>query len=233
MNWKLSIAGGFAFFSLAASAAAQPCQTDRFKDLVCGDGRDAVRVFEETMSPSKRYAIGWRMKRGKPLLAEHPDTEDVENVLIRLSDGAVLAVLGGNRWTRAGYRANQYDTDAVWSADERAVIESASQRWDTYALTYVTIANGDKAATADLLPLVLSAAKATLPKKARDDYVLRVRHDRPALFEKGSRLRVGTVLYVPRGESDRWLDLTLRISEKGGVPKASVVGVTKGARKER
>ena len=102
MNWMLvRMRRHPPFSSLAASAAAQPCPIDRYKDLVCGDGRDAVRVFEETMSPSKRYAIGWRMKAGKPLPAEHPDTEDVENVLMRLNDGVVLAVLGGNRWTRA------------------------------------------------------------------------------------------------------------------------------------
>ena len=40
-----------------------------------------------------------------------PDAEGVENVLVRLSDGEVLAVLGGNYWTRGEYRANQFDTD--------------------------------------------------------------------------------------------------------------------------
>ena len=111
------------------------------------------------------------------------------------------------------------------------MVEISSGRWDTYALTYVVIADSDKAATADLLALVLPATKATVPKQVRDGYVLRVRADRPAIFEKGGRLRIGTVLYVPRGASNRWLDVTLKITQQGGVPKATLVGVKRGTRK--
>lgn len=230
-SFALTIGTSAILLALVSSATAQSCAIDRYKDLVCGDGRDAVRVFEDTMSPSKRYAFGWRMKAGKPLPKEHADPEGVENVLVRLNDGVVLAVLGGNYWTRAQYRANQYDSIATWAADERAVVEISSGRWDTYALTYVVIADSDKAATADLLALVLPATKATVPKQVRDGYVLRVRADRPAIFEKGGRLRIGTVLYVPRGASNRWLDVTLKITQQGGVPKATLVGVKRGTRK--
>jgi hypothetical protein len=225
VNCKSLIAGGFAFFALAAGAAAQPCQIDRYKDLVCGDGRDAVRVLPGTTSPSKRFAFGWRMKGGQRVPVNGPDREeDVENVLVRLIDGAVLATLGGHHWTLGDRHANQLDTVATWSADEDTVVETQSGRWSTEAQTYAAVA-GDKAATLDLLRLFEPQIRAKMAKEFRDEYGLRVRSDDPATFEKNGRLRIGTVMHVPHVGKTRWFDVTLQISQMGGAPQAKVVSI--------
>jgi hypothetical protein len=67
--------------------------------LTCGQGDGAARVIDKTMSPSKRLALAWRSM-------DHPPTEpaedydDLELLLIRLKDGAVLS----RRMTYLGHR---------------------------------------------------------------------------------------------------------------------------------
>ena len=86
-----------------------------------------MRIFADTTSPSKKYAFAWRGPEGLPSGRDIP-SNGVENVLIRLSDGAVLAKLGGEYWATGQMRANRYDLLAVWSPDSRAVIEVANSR---------------------------------------------------------------------------------------------------------
>ena len=64
-----------------------PCQPDKDGGLTCGSGPGAARVVEGTMSPSKRFAFAWRAPGSSS--ADDPDPDKVENLLIRISDGAV------------------------------------------------------------------------------------------------------------------------------------------------
>ena len=77
-----------------AAAHAQACVADQHGDLVCGEGKAAMRVVADTTSPSKNYAFAWRGEQGLPSGREAPPS-GVENLLIRIADGAVLARLGG------------------------------------------------------------------------------------------------------------------------------------------
>src|SRR3954452_8256557 len=81
----------------AAAVNAQACVADRHGDLVCGEGKAAMRVVADTTSPSKEYAFAWRSEQGQPSGSDQPPS-GVENLLIRISDGAVLAKLGGKYW---------------------------------------------------------------------------------------------------------------------------------------
>ena len=151
-------------------------------------------------------------------------------MLVWLVDGAVL---GKPRRADLDYgrqRASLYESYASWSPDSRVVVETASDKRETYALTYVALEGGDKAATLDLLNLVLPAATAKLPKRDRDEYVMRVRYDDPATFETGERLRIGVVFSIPARGHWTFFDVTLQLSRRDGRPAAKVVAVrrTKG-----
>jgi hypothetical protein len=80
----------FALASGLAAAEVGPCRPDNRHGLACGDGDGAARVIEKTMSTSKRLALAWRSM-------DHPPTEPAEDddnlelLLIRLKDGAVLS----------------------------------------------------------------------------------------------------------------------------------------------
>ena len=62
---------------------------------MCGEGKAAMRVVADTTSPSKNYAFAWRSEQGLPSGRDLPPA-GVENLLIRIADGAVLAKLGGD-----------------------------------------------------------------------------------------------------------------------------------------
>ena len=106
---------------LAVAAPAQACDTAADGAIVCGTGSDAMRVFADTASPDLRFAVAWR-DRSRPGSAE-PDVNDVDNVLVRLTDGAVLLKLGGNHWETEELRANRRDEIAVWSKNSRWMVE--------------------------------------------------------------------------------------------------------------
>ena len=112
----------------AAAVHAQACVGDRQGVLVCGEGKAAMRVVADTISPSKEYAFAWRSEQGLPSGRDETPS-GVENLLIRISDGAVLAKLGGKYWATEEMRANRTDLLAAWSPDSRAVIEVANSRW--------------------------------------------------------------------------------------------------------
>jgi len=68
-----------------AGARADSCVADQHGGTVCGEGKRAMRVFADTISPSKKYAFAWRSAEGLPSGRDLP-SKGVENVLIRLAD---------------------------------------------------------------------------------------------------------------------------------------------------
>ncbi|WP_156433991.1 hypothetical protein [Bradyrhizobium retamae] len=106
-----------------------------------------MRVFADTISPSKNYAFAWRSAQGLPSGQDVP--ADVENVLIRVTDGAVLTTLSGTHWETGEIRANRYELIAAWSPDSRAVVEVANSRWESDSFAYYLI-HGAAATKLDL-----------------------------------------------------------------------------------
>jgi len=106
----LLVAGG-------ASAASAKCKPIERETTVCQDGRKILRIIRQSISPTKRYAVGWTVEDGKNAKAnqEMADLEEdqrqadepvgrsfstenrdhVWNYLVRLSDGKALKRLDG------------------------------------------------------------------------------------------------------------------------------------------
>ena len=205
-----------------AAAWGEACVADQRGGLVCGAGKDALRVFANTTSPSRNYAFAWRTAQGLPSGDDIPN--DVENVLIRVSDGAVLAKLGGTYWETGGMRANRYDLLAAWSPDSRSVIEVANSRWDSDSFAYYRI-DGATATRLDLRALVEPVMTARLPPRNRQGNSFRVREDLPVTLDARGRLSFTAMLYVPKGETSNDYKVQVNIRTTGGKPSAQVVSV--------
>src|SRR3954451_21938596 len=95
--WAFTLVLIALYVQQAAAVHAQACVADPHGDLVCGEGKTAMRVVADTTSPSKEYAFAWRNEQGLRLGSDQPPS-GVENLLVRISDGAVLAKLGGKYW---------------------------------------------------------------------------------------------------------------------------------------
>ena len=209
----------------AAQTAAvwgEACIADPRGGLVCGAGKGALRVFANTISPSRNYAFAWRTAQGLPSGDDIPN--DVENVLIRVSDGAVLAKLGGTYWETGGMRANRYDLLAAWSPDSRSVIEVANSRWDSDSFAYYRI-EGATATKLDLRALVEPVMTARLPPRNRQGNSFRVREDLPVTLDARGRVRFTAMLYVPKGETSNDYKVQVNVRTTGGKPSAQVVSV--------
>ena len=205
-----------------AAVRAQACVADQSDVLVCGTGKDASRVFANTISPSRNYAFAWRTAQGLPSGRDAPN--NVENVLIRVTDGAVLATLGGTYWETGEIRANRYELMAAWSPDSRAVIEVANSRWDSDSFAYYRI-DGATAARLDLRALVEPVVTARLPPRNRQGNSFRVREDRPVTLDARGRLCFTAMLYVPKGETSNDYKVVVNVRTQGGKPSAQVVSM--------
>jgi hypothetical protein len=170
----------------AAPVRAEACVADQKGVPICGEGKGAMRVFADTISPSKQYAFAWRSPEGLPSGDVTPS--GVENVLVRLSDGTVVTKLGGEYWATGQMRANRYDLIAAWSPDSRAVIEVANSRWDSDSFVYYAV-DGATVTTVDLRALVEPAMKAKLPARKRDGHSFRVREDLPVTLDARGHAR--------------------------------------------
>jgi hypothetical protein len=204
-----------------AAGHAQACVADQHGDLVCGEGKGAMRVVADTTSPSKTYAFAWRSEQGLPSGHDLPPS-GVENLLIRIADGAVLAKLGGQYWATGEMRANRYDLLAAWSPDSRSVIEVANSRWDSDSFAYYRI-DGATATRLDLRAVVEPVLIARLPPRNREGNSFRVHEDLPVTLDARGRLRFTAMLYVPKGETSSDYVVQVNIRDRGGKLSAQVV----------
>jgi hypothetical protein len=182
-----------------------------------------MRVVADTTSPSKEYAFAWRSEQG--LSSGRDETPSgVENLLIRISDGAVLAKLGGKYWATEEMRANRADLLAAWSPDSRSVIEVANSRWDSDSFAYYRI-DGATATKLDLRALVEPVMTARLPPRNRQGNSFRVREDLPVTLDARGRLNFTAMLYVPKSETSNDYKVAVNIRTQGGKPSALVVSM--------
>jgi hypothetical protein len=211
-----------AFLPAVAEAG---CITDQYGGLVCGEGKDAVRVFDDTTSPSKKFALGWRDVDGIPTGDKMPAGE-VEHVLIRLDDGAVLGTLPGDYWDTGAMHANRYEVFAAWSPDSRAVVEVGNGRWDTTSFACFVI-DGGNATKLDLLALVAPALRAKLPASQREGRAFRVLQEEGVKLDAHGHLRFKASLFIPKSESSLDYAVAVDIASSGAEPKARIVSVQK------
>jgi hypothetical protein len=180
-----------------AAGAEAPCVPDQHQSFICGTGQGAIRVFPETIAPSGKLAFGWRTPKGLPSGASEPSGA-VENVLIRLPDGAVLGTLGSTYWASGEMRANRRDLIAAWSPDSRAVVEVENSRWETESLRFHGIGDGD-VVSLDLRDLVERAVSQAAGGAAKGR-VFRVREDLPVKLDSGGHLSFAAILFFPKSE---------------------------------
>jgi hypothetical protein len=203
------------------TACEAACVADQHGGMICGEGKDAARIIDDTTSPDKKLAIAWRCAAGMPADEKEP-AGDVEDVIIRLEDGAVLGKLGGQYWNTGTMRPNRDEFYASWSPDSRAVVEVSTGRWETTAFAYYAI-DGSKATKVDLLSQVASAAKAKIPASLRQIRVFRVMAEEGLKVDNRGRLGFTVLLFEPKQEeTERAFAASVTIKTKNGQPAARV-----------
>ncbi|MGJ4996619.1 hypothetical protein ACQR0Z_19505 [Bradyrhizobium sp. HKCCYLS3077] len=194
---RLATLVAVAFQTLSSClAAGAACIPDQSRSFICGEGRDAIWVFPDTIAPSRKLAFGWRTSAGLPSGQAEPPG-DVENVLIKLPEGDVLGRLGGAYWATGEMRANRYDLVAAWSPDSRAVVEVANSRWQTDSFRFYAISDSSVVAL-DLHDLTEGAVRARSPQTSDKSRVFRIREDLPVKLGADGHLSFAAMLFIPK-----------------------------------
>lgn len=177
-----------AFFAFAAwvnSARADmgPCTPAVF-DLICGNGPGAARAIVKTVSPSKRLAFAWRLSNRPPTNRPEQNDPYLENFVVRIDDGAVLARSHGAYWDLGSKIAKAF-LIAAWSPDSRLLFRVEQSAVSSSAELYF-FANADKAiGPVELVGLIKSAVPGKVGKAPNNSILLFNSHPTITVDDQG------------------------------------------------
>jgi hypothetical protein len=217
-----------------ALAQIGPCEPDGNNGLVCGRGVGGARVVDGSVSPSKRFALAWSSKKTGPL-DQNVDNwpYDLEDMVIRIADGGVLARVPGIFFDTGQLHSNHESETGSWSPDSHYLVESVQDRYFTPRFELYAIEPGDQLiGPVDLNKIVEPVLRARLRDSGRDDkdYDLQLLEDphtgNPVIrVDRHGIIRTQAMLHVPHSDLQRTYDVALKIVQKGSVLDAKLVAV--------
>lgn len=135
-------AAALAVGAVAGRAEIGPCTPADF-DLMCGTGNGAARAVLKTLSPSKRLAFAWRLTNRRPTSRSDDNDPNLENFVIRIEDGTVLAKSHGAYWDLGTKIAKAYLMTA-WSPDSHLLVK-VEQRAESASAELFSFGDNDAA----------------------------------------------------------------------------------------
>jgi hypothetical protein len=219
----------FMTLSFTASAEMGRCVPDGQGYLLCGNGAGAARAIAKTISPSQRLAFAWRLTNAPPTNRPEKNDPDLENLIVRIEDGAVLAKSHGSYWDLGQKIAKQY-MFAVWSPDSRLLIKVAQSA--EFASAELFSFAKDDAATGpfELVEVVEPVVRAKMPSvkdpnvRDADNYGF-VFSSKPAMTIDNNGL-IRATISITGGSV---YDLTVQATSTANFFDAKVVSITEHA----
>lgn len=224
-----------AFTAVPASADIGPCEPHDERDiLLCGEGDGAAIVIEDTVSPSKKLALAWRSPHASPL--EQPaDNDNLELLILRLADGAILARSATEHWNTGEMRANHRSETAYWSTDSRYLVRSFSMRYGSDRLELYAIGSRGDTASApfDLLKLLDAPLRAQLKPRLKDYdaadfiFILAGQSDKtPAVqIDDRGNIRMNILFWLPKAGPFHYYTVQLKLAHGKAGPVARIASI--------
>lgn len=219
------------FAATPAAAGMGPCRPDDRegidKSLVCGSGDGAARVIQDTVSPSKRLALAWRNTGAPPTVQPGEDDPDIELLIVRLKDGAILWKDKGTYWDTGDTHINNIFEKATWSPDSRLLVETFDSRFSSDAVNAFAIgANDAVIGPFDALKGLDGAVRAQMQGvKDAEHYDFFISLDRPMTVDNRGFLRATIIMALGKLGPVRYYKVTAQITRSGdalGVKALSV-----------
>jgi len=205
-----------------ASAEMGPCAAVEF-DLQCGSGNNAARVIVKTISPSRHIGFAWRLT-GRPPGKPEENDPNLENLIVRLEDGAVLAKSHGAYWDLSTKIAKAYLMTA-WSPDSRLLFK-VEQREDSVSAELFAFAENDVTlGPVDLVKVIGSEVRTKM--RADSNFLTFAFSAHPAMTIDNHGLLHAVVFAI----EDDWAhgpayDLTAQVTRNPDGLTSNVVSVT-------
>jgi hypothetical protein len=170
-----SVAAGALFLWFGGALAEMgPCRAAAEETMICGSGDGAAKLIQKTTSPSKRLGLGWRLTDRPPTYQPDDHDSHLENLIVRIEDGAVLAKTRGSYWHTGG-RTAKANNIASWSPDSRYLIAGV-ESVDSESVELFWIAQNDSVTgPLDLVKVLEPAVRAQMRGiKNSNDYTFRI-----------------------------------------------------------
>jgi hypothetical protein len=222
----LALAVLLASSALPAMAELGPCKADGQDTPLCGSGKGAARVVEDTISPDKKFALAWRHPTMDPGDVTRDEDDGLELLLIRLADGAVLAK-ADTQYFRNSKGANRRHEFAIWSPDSRMVIRMYDLRYGTDVFTLYRIgADGRLEGQIELDKMIEDAVYARLKKIGRnpEDYDVLISSSGNTLRNNGT-LRFKAVAFIVKKDPEVDYDIEMKITTGKAPLRARIVKI--------
>lgn len=217
--------------ALAAPARAEmgPCARHESGEfMLCGKGNGSAFVIRNTVSPSQRLALAWRDPNGLP--TEETDREDIELLIVRLSDGAILATSKTEFWDTGERHVNRLEERAAWSPDSKLMIRHFHSRFSTDTMDLYAFDKDDKTgAPLDLLDAISKAVRAQVKKRGKeiDDYSFTLawteNNKEPLKIDNRGRIRASVMLWVPKNGPFYYFDVTAQLMRSKDKLSAKII----------
>jgi len=209
-----------------ARADTGPCLDDGHGSLICGNGAGAARVIEGSISPSKRFALAWRSTGAAP--SEQP-LGDLEDLVIRLADGAVLEKHPGEYWATVddGY-VNRIQEWGSWSSNSRWLIRTLDERWDSSMVdVFVFDTGGNLTGPFNLLGVMKPALSKELKVGLTNDgpYSFRELDGKPFTIDNSGLVHASVMIYLPKKGPEYDCAVTLQVTQKSGAIDARILSI--------
>jgi hypothetical protein len=229
-----STATALAFAALAiapliARAEMGPCISDDRGSLTCGNGVSSARVIPKTTSPSNRLALAWRLTSSAPGYQLHEDNPDLESLIVRIADGAILAKSQGTYWNMGDRYAKAQYLTAAWSPDSHLLIRMAGKNDAPHSAELFAFAQDDGVTGPFDLVKVLDPAVRAEMKGVNDvdKYVFKI-STQPSMTIDDQGLVHASVFMVTRESGDeRIYKLTVQVTRAANSLDAKVLSISR------
>lgn len=213
---------------LIARAEMGPCIPDDRGSLTCGTGVGAARVIPKTTSPSNRLAFAWRLTSSAPGYQLHEGNPDLESLIVRVEDGAILAKSRGTYWDMGDRYARAQYLSAAWSPDSRLLIRMAGKGDEPHSAELFAFAQDDGVTGPfDLVKVLDPAVRAEMKGvKDVDGYTFRISHMPSMTIDDQGLIHASVFMEARDSGNERIYKLTAQVMRAANSFDAKVLSIS-------
>ena len=209
----------------AALAEMGPCRPAKF-DFLRGSGDGAARAIAKTGSPSDRLAFAWRLTDRPPTSPPEQNDPNLENLVVCIEDGTILAKSHGAYWDLGTKIAKAYLMTA-WSPDSHLLVK-VEQRVEWVSAELFAFGENDAAAgPLDLGTVIQPAVLAKMQGTEQMDDSVLVFSAHPAMtIDDHGLLHAVVFMRMPDASFGPRYDVAVQVARVADTIDAKVVSVT-------
>jgi hypothetical protein len=234
---RLSILGTIAVGALLLSfgnartemGPCVPTGKDIYADediLICGSGEGSARVITKTASPSKRLALAWRLTNRPPISQPIAHDHYLENVIVRIDDGAILAKTHSAYW-HTGDRTEKANVIASWAPDSQLLIAGMQGVESGIVELFAFLTDDSVIGPFDLVKVLERATRAQM-KDAKDDekYSFRITYLPGIAIDNHGLIHASVYLEEQKTREGPIYDLTAKATRTGELIDVKVLSIS-------